>query len=70
MNEKYKLPRNEFEIIEKFDSYDDNLAINMVKFYQRQRDGNTPLKEAYIRTLQVWDNTYKSNSKERVFIND
>ncbi len=55
MNQEYKLPRNDFEIIEKFDSYDnDDLAIKMVEFYQKQRDGNVPLRDAYIRTLQIY----------------
>ena len=54
MNQGYRVPRNDFEVIEKFDSYeDDDLAIKMVEFYQEQRDRNIPLEDAYLKTLQV-----------------
>ncbi len=50
------MPQNDFEVIEKFDSYeDDDLAVKMVEFYQEQRDRNVSLKEAYLETLQVYD---------------
>ncbi len=53
MNQGYKIPQNDFEVIEKFDSYeDDELAIKMIEFYQEQRDRNVSLEDAYLNTLQ------------------
>ncbi len=54
MNQGYRVPRNDFEVIEKFDSYDDDdLAVKMVEFYQEQRDRGISLEDAYLKTLQV-----------------
>ena len=54
MNKGYRIPKNDFEVIEKFDSYkDDDLAIKMVEFYQEQRDRDVPLEDAYLKTLQI-----------------
>ncbi len=56
MKQGYKIPRNDFEVIEKFDSFenDNDLAMKMVEFYQEQRDRNVPLKDAYLKTLQTY----------------
>ncbi len=61
MNQGYKVPRNDFEIIEKFDSYDDDdLAIKMVEFYQEQRARNIPLEESYLKTLQIYSTSQET----------
>ena len=53
MNQRYRIPKNDFEAIEYFDSYeDDNLAVEMIEFYQEQRGRNIPLEKAYLETLE------------------
>ncbi len=55
MNQGYREPKNDFEVIEKFDSYDDDdLAVKMIEFYQEQRDRNVSLENAYLKTLQIY----------------
>ncbi len=63
MDQGYKTPQNDFEVIEHFDSYeDDNLAVEMVDFYGEKRAKGIPLEEAYLETLQTYDTPQKSLS--------
>ncbi len=60
MSQGYKAPQNDFEVIEHFDSYeDDDLAVEMVDFYGEQRARGIPLEEAYLKTLQTHDTSQK-----------
>ncbi len=53
MNQGYRIPQSDFEVIEEFDSYeDDDLAIKMTELYQELRSRNIPLEKAYFKTLQ------------------
>ena len=55
MRRRHKIPTNDFEAIEKFESYeDDDLAVKMLEFYQGERDKGVPLKDAYLTTLQTY----------------
>ncbi len=61
MKQGYRIPKNDFEVIEKFDSYeDDDLAVKMVQFYQEQRDKGVLLEDAYLKTLQIYSALQKS----------
>ena len=55
MDQEYKIPQSDFEVIEKFDSYDDDdLVVKMVEFYQELRDRNISLEDTYFTTLQQY----------------
>ena len=61
MTQAYTIPRNDFEAIEKFDSYkDDGLVIKMVEFYQEQRNRNVPLENTYLKTLEIYNTLQKT----------
>ena len=71
MNQGYRSPRNDFEVIEKFDSYeDDDLAVNMIEFYQEQRDRNIPLENAYFKTLQTYNTTPNTTNSTNPNVNN
>ena len=56
-----EIPQSDFEVIEKFDSYeDDDLAIKMTEFYQELRDRNISLEDAYFKTLQHYRALHKT----------
>ncbi len=53
MNQSGKIPQSDFEVIEKFDSYeDDDLTVKMIELYQELRKSNVPLEDAYFKVLQ------------------
>ncbi len=61
MNQGHRVPKTDFEVIERFDSCEDNdLAVKMVEFYQEQRDRNVSLEDAYLKTLQDYSTPQQS----------
>ena len=71
MRQGYKIPTNDFEVIEKFDSYeDDDLAVKMAEFYQGERDKGISLEDAYLRTLQIYSDLLKTSELINPSISD